>query len=257
MDTFQTDQIYIYPVKSLGAVRKLNISICETGLEHDRMWMLVNEFGEMISQRTFPSLNQIKCLDNGIDFKLSVPGQGDVPVVLTKIGIETQEAVQVSLWSQKFYALHPGSEVATCLSRYLSTKVRLVYSPRRSKQFTIANRAFEIPLAFQDGGPVHIVNLRSVQWLSEKCGLQIDPLQFRANLYVDFGQPFAEDHLEKFAINGMAFRSLKPCERCIMVNLQPNSAIFLEEPLKTLSKHRKSGNKVHFGIYALPEPGLV
>lgn len=48
--------IYIYPVKSLGGIC-LEVSEVETrGLKYDRRWMLVDESGKFITQRTHSQL---------------------------------------------------------------------------------------------------------------------------------------------------------------------------------------------------------
>lgn len=253
MHTLETDQIYIYPVKSLGAVHQLEIHLCPTGMEFDRAWMIVNKNGDMISQREFPLLNEIKCTDEGDRFKIVLPGPNQAAWYLPKLGFNSENAVQVSLWNQSFFAAVQESDISGVLSQYLNTEVRIVHQPRRLKRFSVSGMDIEVPLSFQDSAPVHIVNYSSVDWLTEKSGTKVDPMQFRANLYVDLGMPFNEDQLDVFHINGIRFRRIKACERCIMVNLKPNSSEFGIEPLATLAKYRKASNKVLFGIYAMPE----
>lgn len=46
--------------------------------------------------------------------------------------------------------------------------------------------------SYLDSSSCHIVNLASVRDLSERAGVEIDPLRFRANLYIDTDDPWAE-----------------------------------------------------------------
>jgi uncharacterized protein YcbX len=45
----------------------------------------------------------------------------------------------------------------------------------------------------------------------------------------------------------LTFRVVKPCSRCIITTIDPVTAARGVEPLQTLSRYRRSGNKVHFG----------
>lgn len=74
-------------------------------------------------------------------------------------------------------------------------------------------------------------------------------MRFRANIYLDLGTPYIEDEIDKIKINDIIFQFIKPCERCIMINLEPFTDCFQKEPLKSLSTYRKENNVVKFGIY--------
>ena len=46
----------------------------------------------------------------------------------------------------------------------------------------------------------------------------------------------------------MKFEAVKPCARCVITTTNQETAESLHEPLLTLSKFRKFGNKVMFGM---------
>src|SRR5689334_8289293 len=52
----QVSELFIYPVKSLGGIPLSKARVTDRGFEHDRRWMLVNEGGEFMTQRTLPQL---------------------------------------------------------------------------------------------------------------------------------------------------------------------------------------------------------
>ena len=60
--------IYTYPIKSLGGIRLEQANLEEKGLEYDRRWMLVDKKGKFLSQRKHPkmSLLRTQITDNGI-----------------------------------------------------------------------------------------------------------------------------------------------------------------------------------------------
>ena len=43
--------IYIYPIKSLGGLKQENAKAFQRGFQFDRRWMLVDETGKFITQR--------------------------------------------------------------------------------------------------------------------------------------------------------------------------------------------------------------
>ena len=49
-------QLNIYPLKSAGGIALANANLDRRGLVHDRRWMVVDDSGEFISQRTFPRM---------------------------------------------------------------------------------------------------------------------------------------------------------------------------------------------------------
>jgi uncharacterized protein YcbX len=73
---------------------------------------------------------------------------------------------------------------------------------------------------------VSIVNLASVRALEEAVGTTVDPLRFRANIYLDGLHPWQE--LEwagrEIRIGSLAFRGLERTPRCAAVNVNPRTA---------------------------------
>jgi uncharacterized protein YcbX len=242
----QTDKIFIYPIKSVGSVKLNAIQLSERGLQYDRNWMLVNDEGNMISQREFPQLNKIRCSDEGNEFKLQL-SDSSFPEILFNKSDELYEEIHVKLWGSEFVAYKTQNELTEWFSEYLNHKIHIVTQPARFKQ--LQNFTNASLMNFQDGSPIHLINIKSVQDLSARCGFALDPMQFRANIYLDLETPYYEDSLKQITINGIEFKFVKSCERCIMINLRPFEDIFGKEPLMSLSKYRKEDHKVHFGIY--------
>ena len=106
-------------------------------------------------------------------------------------------------------------------------------------------------------GQVSIINLASVRDLSQRMGVELDPLRFRANLYVEGWPAWAE--------NGWAGKSLmvgwaraevfKPIVRCVATHVNPDTALRDQEVTQALFDN--FGN-LHCGIYVqVTSAGLV
>jgi uncharacterized protein YcbX len=66
---------------------------------------------------------------------------------------------------------------------------------------------------------------------------------------------YEEDTWREIRIGAIDFRLPKPCSRCAVPTIDPETAETGKEPLVTLNRTRKSGNKVYFGQNALHDQG--
>jgi hypothetical protein len=80
-------------------------------------------------------------------------------------------------------------------------------------------------------GHVSIINLASVRDLEQRLGRPLDPLRFRANLYVDGWPAWAENGWEGGALTlgGAKAKVFKPIVRCAAPDVNPETAVRDEE----------------------------
>ncbi|HWE99454.1 MAG TPA: MOSC domain-containing protein [Caulobacteraceae bacterium] len=76
-------------------------------------------------------------------------------------------------------------------------------------------------------GHVSIVNLASVRDLEQRLGRALDPLRFRANLYVEGWPAWAENDWEGRALTlgGAKAKVFKPIVRCAAPDVNPDTAV--------------------------------
>ena len=77
-------------------------------------------------------------------------------------------------------------------------------------------------------GYVSLVNRASVQAIEDLVGAPVDPLRFRANLYLDGLDPWAEFDLIGRVLegpDGTRLRVIRRTERCAAVNVDPRTGI--------------------------------
>jgi uncharacterized protein len=97
-------------------------------------------------------------------------------------------------------------------------------------------------------GQVSIINLASVADLSARMGVELDPLRFRANLYVDGWPPWAElDWTGRRLMLGWAEAEVfKPIVRCAATEVNPATAQKDAEIPKALFD---AFGHMHCGVY--------
>lgn len=234
----------IYPVKSCREV-KLNSSLVgDFGLENDRRWMIVDEKGVMLTQRKVAEmcLIQVELTNFGIILTKSSKDRLSVRIPNPKT------KTTIKIWQDNCEAFDAGDDAANWLSTVLSVKCRLVYFPEdefRQVDLTYANKGEKI--AFSDGFPLLLVSQASLDDLNSRLNTPVAMERFRPNIIVSGCQSYEEDSWKGIRIGEMVFRIVKPCSRCIIPNVNIETAQREQEPIKTLSTYRKRENKIFFG----------
>jgi uncharacterized protein YcbX len=98
-----------------------------------------------------------------------------------------------------------------------------------------------------DARVLSFINLASVRALEAKIGTTLDPLRFRANVYFDDLEPWAElDWAHNIGVGEVQFSVLKPTVRCAATNVNPSSAVLDLQVPKAL--HQAYGHR-YLGMY--------
>lgn len=248
----QLSEIYIYPIKSLGGIRLSEAEITTRGIKYDRRWMLVDANGRFMSQREFPKMtllktsiftNFLKIDDSTTEKELLIRHE---PAL-----INVEKKVMVSVWDDHdIVAYEVGNLANNWFSEALGTPTRLVYMPEESHR-KVEEKYFvegdEIT-SFSDGYPILIIGTASLADLNNRLESPVTINRFRPNFVFTGGGAYEEEDWHKFTIGGVIFYGVKPCGRCVMTTInQETGQKTGKEPLLTLSKYRKVGNKILFG----------
>ncbi len=106
-------------------------------------------------------------------------------------------------------------------------------------------------------GDVSIINLESVRDLERRLNRQIDPLRFRANLYLDGWPAWSElDRENEIVQLGRARASvLKSIQRCVATHVDPTNGV---RDLDMLTALRSEYGHLLCGLYLnIVEPGAI
>jgi len=246
-------EIHVYPVKSLRGIPEASWDADRYGLAGDRRWMLVDEKGRFVTQRELPRLALINTFLSDDSLMLSADGMDLMELYREPPG---GEVVKVSVWNDRVLAVDAGDQAAAHLSAYLERPVRLVHFPHGGERPVDPRFAgAEDHTAFSDGFPFLLISQASLDDLNGRLQQPLPMERFRPNLVVNGCEPYEEDRWRRIRIGGMEFRVVKPCSRCVITTIDPDSAEKGPEPLRTLSRYRRKGNKVYFGQNLLHDGG--
>lgn len=242
-------QIHIYPVKSLAGIQVEQWPVDKTGLRYDRKWMLVGRNGEFLSQRRLPKMALIKTHAADTRLILSAPGQDDIALPLES---HAGEDIEVGIWQDRCLAKTVGNGIDSWLSSFLQSECRLVYHPNdRIRQVDPNYALASDQTAFSDGFPFLLVSEASLQAFNRAAQLDLAMVRFRPNLVVSECESYAEDGWRKISINNIGFRLPKPCSRCTVPAIDPETAVSDNQTIPALARLRRWQNKVYFGQNAL------
>lgn len=249
MTHFTLSDIYIYPVKSLAGISVRHWPVTKTGLLHDRKWMLIDKDRQFLSQRKLPRMALIKTALAENDLVLSAPGMENLILPLTPEG---GEIIDSTIWRDQCDARSVSPKADQWLSRFLNIDCRLVYQPDDEIRRVDPNYAQTTDqVSFADGFPFLIISENSLASLNREMGLDFPITRFRPNLVIAGCPAYAEDSWREIRIGAIDFRLPKPCSRCSVPTIDPETAQTGKEPLITLNRVRKWQNKVYFGQNAL------
>jgi uncharacterized protein len=101
--------------------------------------------------------------------------------------------------------------------------------------------------------PVSILGMSTVRALSEETGMALDHRRFRANFYARWedGKPFFEDELvgrELQIGDEVTVRVVKKDGRCVMINLDPDTAVASLVVLQTVARHHAGCTGVYGAV---------
>jgi uncharacterized protein len=236
--------LYIYPVKSLGGSFKTTWKATPSGFEYDRKWMLIDKTNRFITQREFPQLSTF--LSDVHDGMVHV-SQGT-----EHISWETDRVIknhlETKVWDDPAYVQEVDKTVDNFFSDLLGTQVRLVKQSQNISRQHFATKLNEpIPVSLADGYPFLCIGSKSIENLNAKLDFPIQTDRFRPNIVLETNTAHEEDDYDKIRIGDVPFLNLKPCARCMVININQQTSKSEKEPLATLNTYRKTDNKIFFG----------
>jgi uncharacterized protein YcbX len=245
-------EIYIYPIKSLGGILLNTANITTRGLENDRRFMLIDENGRFLSQREYPQLAIFQTEIEAESLKITNKKNGSTLQISLQYSLNRKitKSLNVQIWDDETTAIEVSQEASDWFTQALSIPTRLVYMHEESLRKTDAQYSLtgEEITSFSDGYPILIIGQSSLDDLNNRLENPVSINRFRPNFVFTDGEPFEEDAWHEFTVGDINFFGVKPCARCIMTTIdQETGEKKGKEPLLTLNKYRKAGNRILFG----------
>jgi len=248
----QLSEIWIYPIKSLGGIPLKQAQVTDRGLEHDRRWLLIDEDGLFLSQREHPELAIFRPAIEGSFLKVSHKGQRDsLHISLNPVFSEKESKIIATVWDDQIEVYEVSQKASDWFTQLLGFNVRMVYMPDESHRNVDPDYAItgEDINSFSDGYPFLLIGQASLDDLNSRLKVTLPMNRFRPNFVFTGGDAYEEESWKEFTIGGLTFFGVKPCGRCVMTTVdQERGMVSGKDPLLTLSKYRKVGNNVLFGM---------
>jgi len=217
--------IYRHPVKGFTPERLSHVDLAPgEGFPHDRIWAVENgPSGYDPEAPAFTPKQKFTVL-------AAIPG---VAAARTRYdeetGVLTAEAPGAPAYAGRLAEPEGRERFAEWLGGVLPTDdirgLLRVVDARGPFRFT------DHPL-----GQVSVINLASVRDLSEKMGVELDPLRFRGNLYVEGWPAWAENEWvgRELMVGWARAKVFKPIVRCAATEVDPTTAVRDLELVKAL-----------------------
>ncbi|MCU7959732.1 MAG: MOSC domain-containing protein [gamma proteobacterium symbiont of Bathyaustriella thionipta] len=237
-------EINIYPLKSAAGITLDRCELDRRGLRYDRRWMLVDSDGRFLTQRQCPRMALIHTALSANELILSWADASPLAVPLNGAG----ETRKVRVWNDDCEAIRCGKTAANWFSHLLQTDCELVQiadTEQRRVDPQYAQPHDEV--GFADGFPLLLIGQGSLDELNSRLSSPVEMRRFRPNLVVSGAPAHAEDHWSGISLGDTHFRVVKPCSRCVIPSVDPDTGVRGSEPLKTLASYRRWDNKIWFG----------
>lgn len=245
--TPKISQLFVYPIKSCAGISVTSLHFDEKGPLFDRRWMLVDAHtGIFLSQRELPKMALISTELNGEEITAWQAMDSNLAECFTLP--RTGKILDVSIWSDDVQGLDCGDAAADWFTGLLGHKCRLVFQGECKRH---ASEEYALPgtgVSFSDGFPLLAVGRSSIEFLNDECADgKITAVNFRPNIVVENTEVFSEKAWREMSAKGVSMKVVKPCERCVIPTLNPETAVSEKGILSTLVKHCRENKKIYFG----------
>jgi hypothetical protein len=236
--------LYYYPVKSLSGIRLEEAELTPFGIRHDRLWMLTRDSGRFITQREEHRLALLKVTADDTGFVIRAP---DGRTTFLPVTMKSGARVRVSVWKDELSAATGPDDAARFFTEYLGYRCVPVFMPENAGRMVREFAPGGTPLSFADAYPGLLTAEASLGDLNERTSVKIEMRRFRPNIVASGSSPYVEDSWGRLRIGQAEIALVKPCDRCVLTTVDPDSGASGKEPLKTLAQYRRIQGKVFFG----------
>lgn len=234
----EISQINIYPVKSITGIEVSSSWVERQGLSFDRRFMVADLNGKMVTAREHRQMVRVKAALQPNGLVLTYP---EAKPLHLKFSDFSMEKVTCKVWSDEFQAHATSQQANEWFSFIIGQQVQLLFTGEQSNR---QKEKIQTNVSFADGYPLLLVSQSALDELNQRSSALHTMAQFRPNIVVSGTDAFAEDGWKRIRIGEVEFEIAKPCMRCVLTTVNPQTAMRNEqnEPLKTLATFRADEN---------------
>lgn len=245
-EEFTIQDLFIYPIKSLGGISLKEAKVEERGFQFDRRWMLVDQNGVFLTQRTHHhmALLQVELAESGLIVFDKRHPDDQIQIPYHRV---SDQKIEVEIWDDRVLANMVDPAFDTWFSEKMGLTCHLVKMPETTQRKVSPKYAVNAEsVSFADGMPYLILGQGSLDDLNSRLETPVPTNRFRPNIVFSGGMPYEEDSWKVIKIGSVEFQVVKPCARCVLTTIDQETGIQGKEPLKTLAGYRTVSNKVYF-----------
>lgn len=236
--------LFIYPVKSCAGIALTAATLDRFGLAGDRRWLLVDAANRFLSQRSLPVMGQVSVAIHADGLTLGYRDH--------ELSVKTPAADagrrRVEVWGDEVEALDAGDTAARWFSAMLGRPCRLVYmGDDAQRRVDTDYAAHGETVSFADGFPLLLTTEASLAVINASLSAPVSMRRFRPNLVIRGSAPFAEDGWRRLQIGERSFTVAKPCTRCAIPALDPDTGTVHPALNRVLAATRRIDGAVLFG----------
>ena len=257
-------RLFVYPIKSCAGVELSEALLTDTGLDLDRVWMVVDAKGDFVTQRDLPRMALVKLQLKLHEVVLRAPGMLALHLSIDSV----EQPVKVRVWDDEVPAFDMGAVAAQWFTDFLWRPLRLVRFDPDHQRLSSAQwtGGLEVPNQFQDGFPLLVLGQGSLAELNRRLAARGHPAigieRFRPNIVLAGLEPQDEDRLGLIHIAAdeeVQLRPVKPSSRCPIPDIDPATAEIstcVSDTLQTYRSNPLVDGAVTFGMNAIVLGGI-
>lgn len=241
MAAFSIEQIFIYPVKSLGGMAIPEAEITASGsLVGDREWIVTRPDGRLLWQGDIPRMTLLSArLEGGALILRGHDGSsGPKPRDASAPHVTVQQD------GHHLSGMDQGDQVANWLTDQLGSACRLVRVGVEAHRWAGLN-------------PIHVVSTVSLSALNSRLAelgeAAVEMERFRPNIVLaGTHAAFTEEVTAQLQFGDASLSLREPCVRCELPNISLKDATRGKQPLKligNMSRVRPAARPASFGTY--------
>jgi len=244
-------ELWLYPVKSLAGIRVNSLSFDVSGPIDDRRWMLVDQRGHFVSQRSHRAMALFRLNLNNNEVQVKAPS-GSTLSLPKPDAQQVYQPVAVTVWKDELIAYEVDAAASTWFSQEMRTPVRLVWLGNQSERRISDWAAFDTErVGFADGYPLLVCNQASIDRLNHGEQLPLEQRRFRPNIVAQGLPANRELALGEWQLAGGVLAMLKTCERCNIPAIDPETAEYQKDTAARIKTECRYQGRTVFGVNAV------
>ncbi|KAJ6630522.1 Mitochondrial amidoxime-reducing component 1 [Pseudolycoriella hygida] len=288
----QVKELYLYPLKSGRRKEVKECDFTEFGIAfreddlftlRDRMFLVYNEeSGKFATGKNYPKLVLVN-LRAASKFHVRLEAS-ETQSLEFEVPLKGKPKVNCTMWFDEPLKCHDcGDAPAEWISMFLTGKksgLRIGFTTYQKRNLyegpwekftkvytTLKNDDTGL---FADITSYMLTTESSLNELNSKLQSPVTSLQFRPNIVVSGSDPFSEDKWEWIKLGeSVVIRNVKPCPRCAVIRIDPETGNTDDEALKCLRKFRAQDDPkkisvdgtapifgIYCGLYAIGKVGV-